>query len=50
MAQVILYGGGARSSLWREIIADVLGRPVSWTETAETAGLAPFFTSPVSLL
>ena len=39
MAQVILYGGGAKSSLWREIIADVLGRPVSWTQTAETAGL-----------
>ena len=39
MAQVILYGGGARSSLWREIVADVLGRPASWTQTAETAGL-----------
>ena len=39
VAQVILYGGGAKSSLWREIIADVLGRPVSWNQTAETAGL-----------
>jgi xylulokinase len=39
VAQVILYGGGAKSSLWREIIADVLGRPVAWTQTAETAGL-----------
>jgi xylulokinase len=39
VAQVILYGGGAKSSLWREIIADVLGRPVSWTEKPETAAL-----------
>ena len=39
VAQVIVYGGGAKSSLWCEIIADVLGRPICWTETAETAGL-----------
>lgn len=37
--QVILYGGGAKSGLWRQIIGDVLGRPVSWTDTAETAAL-----------
>jgi xylulokinase len=37
--RVILFGGGARSGLWREIIGDVLGRPVAWTPTAETAGL-----------
>jgi xylulokinase len=39
VGQVILFGGGAKSSLWREIIADMLGRPVAWTQTAETAGL-----------
>jgi xylulokinase len=38
--QVILFGGGAKSALWRQIIGDVLGRPVAWTETAETAALA----------
>lgn len=37
--QVILFGGGAKSALWRHIIAGVLGRPVAWTQTAETAGL-----------
>lgn len=38
-AQVILFGGGAKSALWRQIIAAVLGRPVSWTQTVETASL-----------
>jgi xylulokinase len=37
--RVVLFGGGARSRLWREIIGDVLGRPVAWTRSAETAGL-----------
>lgn len=40
VARVNLYGGGAKSALWREIIADVLGRPVAWPQTAETASLA----------
>ncbi len=39
VAQVILFGGGAKSALWRQIIAAVLGRPVAWTQTTETAGL-----------
>lgn len=38
-AEVILYGGGAQSALWRAIIGDVLGRPIAWTATVETAGL-----------
>jgi len=38
-AEVILYGGGAQSALWREIIGDVLGRPIAWTAAVETAGL-----------
>ncbi|MGC8781817.1 MAG: xylulokinase [Anaerolineae bacterium] len=37
--EVMLYGGGAKSALWRQIIADVLGRPIAWAETSETAGL-----------
>jgi sugar (pentulose or hexulose) kinase len=37
--QVILFGGGAKSALWREIIGDVLDRPLAWTRTAETASL-----------
>jgi xylulokinase len=35
----ILFGGGAKSPLWRQIIADVTGLPVAWTPTVETAGL-----------
>lgn len=37
--RVILYGGGAKSALWRQIIGDVLGRPVGWAQTTETATL-----------
>ncbi len=37
VAQVILFGGGARSGLWRAIIGDVLARPVVWPRTMETA-------------
>ncbi len=37
--QAILFGGGAKSPLWRKIIADVIGRPVAWTPTVETASL-----------
>jgi len=36
---VVLFGGGAKSALWREIIGNVLGRPVAWTQTVETAAL-----------
>lgn len=39
VSQVILFGGGAKSPLWREILGDVLGRPVAWTQTVETAAL-----------
>jgi xylulokinase len=37
--RVIVFGGGAKSALWREIIGDVLGRPLAWTRTVETACL-----------
>lgn len=32
-------GGGARSTLWRQIVADVTGKPVTRTRTAEAAAL-----------
>jgi xylulokinase len=34
-----VFGGGARSALWRQIIADVIDLPVAWTPTVETACL-----------
>ncbi len=37
--QAIVFGGGARSALWRQIIADVIDIPVVWTPTVETASL-----------
>ena len=36
---MIVFGGGAKSSLWREIIGDVTNRPLAWTPTVETASL-----------
>jgi xylulokinase len=36
---LIVFGGGAKSALWREIIADVTNRPLAWTPTVETASL-----------
>lgn len=35
--RVIVFGGGARSALWREIIGDVINRSLAWTSTVETA-------------
>ena len=35
MADVRASGGGARSALWRQIMADVFGRPVAVLENAE---------------
>jgi xylulokinase len=37
--QAIVFGGGAKSALWRQIIADVIDLPVAWTPTVETACL-----------
>lgn len=37
--QAIVFGGGAKSALWRQIIADVIGLPVVWTPSVETASL-----------
>jgi len=37
--EAILFGGGAKSPLWRVIIGDVLGIPLAWTPNVETASL-----------
>jgi xylulokinase len=37
--QVIVFGGGARSSLWRTMLGEVLNRPIAWASTAEAACL-----------
>lgn len=37
--RLILFGGGAKSVLWRAIIGDVVGCPVCWTPSSETASL-----------
>jgi xylulokinase len=37
--EIRTVGGGARSSLWRQIKADVTGLPVSITDTTETTAL-----------
>lgn len=37
--EAIVFGGGAKSSLWRAIIGDVLGLPLAWTPNVETASL-----------
>jgi len=38
-AEVILAGGGARSLLWQQIVADVFGRPVRPLQTSEQSAL-----------
>lgn len=37
LEQVILFGGGANSQLWRRIIADVTAKPVRATHTVDVA-------------
>lgn len=37
--QVILAGGGAKSPLWRQIVADVFGRPVRPLQVSEQSAL-----------
>ena len=37
--RLILFGGGAKSWLWRAILGDVAGCPVCWTPSSETASL-----------
>ena len=37
--RLVLFGGGAKSALWRQLFADGLGIPVSVPENAETAGV-----------
>lgn len=37
--RLILSGGGARSALWKQIIADMMGRPIYTTTMTEEAGV-----------
>jgi xylulokinase len=37
--RLIVFGGGAKSSLWREIVSNILNRPLAFTPTVEAAGL-----------
>jgi xylulokinase len=37
--EAIVFGGGAKSSLWRAIVGDVLNLPLAWTPNVETASL-----------
>jgi xylulokinase len=39
LEEIRVVGGGARSSLWRQIKADVIGLPISITQTSETTSL-----------
>jgi xylulokinase len=39
VSEAIVFGGGAKSALWRAIIGDVLGMPLAWTPNVETASL-----------
>lgn len=39
MSSVRLVGGGSKNELWRQIIADVLGKPVQIPKVAESAAL-----------
>ena len=39
VSDAIVFGGGAVSPLWREIISDVTALPVRWTPSVETACL-----------
>jgi sugar (pentulose or hexulose) kinase len=39
VARLIAMGGGARSRLWLQIIADITGKPVFCTDTTEAAAL-----------
>lgn len=36
---LIVFGGGAKSAFWRQILADVTAREVQWTSSVEAASL-----------
>ena len=46
--RVILSGGGARSAVWGQIMADVLGMPLYATETHEEAALGAIICAQVA--
>lgn len=39
MQRLIVFGGGAKSAFWRQMLADVTGHAVQWTSSVETTRL-----------
>ena len=44
--EILMLGGGSRSPLWCQIIADVIGRPSSWCANRRARRSAPASTRP----
>jgi xylulokinase len=49
ITEIIAVNGGARSQLWRQIIADVLGVPVRWRPTSGGTTLGSAFLGAMAL-
>jgi xylulokinase len=47
--EVIAINGGARSPLWRQIFADILGIPVRWRPTSGGTGLGAAFLAALGM-
>ena len=47
--EVRVSGGGARSHIWRQIQADVLGKPVAHTKIEEASALGAAMLAAISL-
>jgi xylulokinase len=47
--RAVISDGGARSSLWRQIVADVLGMPVSWCDHASGGALGAALVAGVAM-
>ncbi len=47
--EVILFGGGARSRLWPQLLADVLGRPLAVAVLADAAALGAAMLAAVAV-
>ncbi len=46
---VLCSGGGARSPLWRQIVADVFDRPITWHRGEEHSGIGAAMTGALSV-
>lgn len=47
--EVRVGGGGARSSVWRKIQADILGKPIVYTKVEESSALGAVMLAAISL-